>query len=69
MAQVQAWADAVQAAGLAGVTDVVPGYVSGLNAAGRVKVRLVLSIRLNRDRANVSTRALALFIASAYQFP
>jgi hypothetical protein len=27
MAQVQAWADVVQAAGLAGVTDVVPGYV------------------------------------------
>ena len=44
-------------------------YVSGQNSAGRVKVCPVAAICLNRDRAKVSTRALAVFSASVYQFP
>ena len=44
-------------------------YVPGLNSAGRVKLCPIASIHLKRDRANVSTRALAVFSASAYQFP
>ena len=41
-------------------------YVSGQNSAGHVKVCPVAAICLNRDRAKVSTRALAVFGALAH---
>ncbi len=51
------------------LTNAFRAYVSGLNAADRVKHCPVASILLKRDRAKVATRFFSTFQAIRYQFP